>query len=72
MTDKQIADRTAALQRYADSRNAAPVTIVKDEYAQRIRPGEYATYGEAGRLLTMSDGSVWFHPYNGRPPVREN
>lgn len=24
-----------------------------------------------GELLTMSDGSVWFHPYGGGAPVRE-
>lgn len=42
--------------------------IVKTERAERIRAQEWQTYGEVGLLLTMSDGSVWFHPYNGRPP----
>ncbi|MCA2972251.1 MAG: hypothetical protein INH43_27350 [Acidobacteriaceae bacterium] len=24
-----------------------------------------------GALLTMRDGSVWWHPYTGAPPVKE-
>jgi hypothetical protein len=43
-------------------------SIVRTERAERIRSEEWATYGETGQLLTMSDGSIWFHPYNGRPP----
>ena len=28
-------------------------------------------YGtQTGALLTMRDGEIWFHPYNGAPPVR--
>lgn len=45
--------------------------IVKIERAERLRVGEWNTYGEVGELLTMSDGSVWFHPYNGSAPRRE-
>jgi hypothetical protein len=25
----------------------------------------------AGSLLTMQDGSVWWHPYNGAAPIQE-
>ena len=42
--------------------------IVKAERVERLVAGDWSTYGEAGELLTMSDGSVWFHPYNGRAP----
>lgn len=31
------------------------------------------TYGTLpGVLLTMKDGSTWFHPYNGMAPLRRN
>ena len=26
---------------------------------------------QAGSLLTMRDGSVWFHPFDGSKPVKE-
>lgn len=29
------------------------------------------TTARTGELLEMSDGSQWFHPYDGSAPVRE-
>lgn len=34
----------------------------------RFVPGWGET--ERGEFVTMRDGSTWFHPYNGRAPVR--
>ena len=35
--------------------------------------GSQVTHREGGPgvLLTMSDGSRWFHPYSGKAPTRE-
>lgn len=44
------------------------------EYAVRDEApnhrGTPAPPGGPGEILTMEDGSRWFHPYNGRAPSR--
>lgn len=46
--------------------------IVSIEY--RVMRYSYSDWGrvfyEPGELLTMSDGSQWFHPYIGARPVQ--
>lgn len=46
--------------------------IVSIEY--RVMRYSYSDWGrvfyEPGELLTMLDGSQWFHPYTGAKPVQ--
>jgi len=48
-------------------------TPVSTRYAvHRIRLGTWDGAPDRpwpGEELTMPDGAVWFHPYDGRPPV---
>lgn len=38
-------------------------------YVVRICRNDLTVHGP-GEELTMSDGTVWLHPYSGRAPVR--
>jgi hypothetical protein len=37
-------------------------------YRDKYHPDGYMTIGE---LVSMADGSQWFHPYSGKTPIRE-
>lgn len=39
----------------------------------RIARIEYATRDTVkGERITMESGAIWFHPYNGKAPIKEN
>lgn len=49
-------------------------TIVRNERGYHQRASRWFpenTEIAVGERLTMGDGSVWFHPYNGRGPWQE-
>lgn len=45
-------------------------TIINIKVVNRTRDLGWIHALEPGELLTMSDGSKWFHPYNGKPPIK--
>ena len=42
-----------------------------ESWVQRTRWNGWTNESFSGELLTMRDGSVWFHPYSGSAPIKE-
>lgn len=39
-------------------------------HVQELVPGPCDGQTRAGARVTMTDGSIWFHPYNGSQPTQ--
>lgn len=51
--------------------NTTPKILKCQEGEARTVPDERSVMRTTpGALLTMTDGSIWFHPYNGEAPVK--